>query len=267
MRQSYNGAMLDLCHRCHGELPLSAPGTQGNQSVEERALYCPHCGAPQLRLPDYMRHESDFAAAVGENDEPGEEASTGRTPPPRPHEVNWRIALSSSASVALIAAVLVVTGLKIPFASFLSTIWVIGAAALALGLYSRRNPEGWIDGPVGLRVGLATGVMVLAMIAAGLALTGVVLRFGLHRMAGFDADVAQQMHAMQQQLGERMAEQQQPVEFRDHMLGFLGSPEVRGGLGLFYLATSGLLILLFAAGGGAFAGMMRGTLRAARTSR
>jgi hypothetical protein len=261
--------MLELCHRCHGELPLSASGTQGNGSGEERALYCPHCGAPQLRLPDYMRHDADFAAPVAEINEPGEEAGTGRTPlpPPRPHEVNWRVALSSAALVAVVAAVLVVAGLRIPFASFLSTIWVIGAAALALGIYSRRNPEGWMDGHVGLRVGLTTGVLMLAMIAAGLAITGVVLRFGLHRLGSFDADIAQQMHAMQQQLGERMAEQQQPLQFRNHMLGFMGAPEVRGGLAIFYLATSGLVILLFAAGGGAFAGMMRGTMRAGRKSR
>lgn len=239
--------------------------------MEERALYCPHCGAPQLRLPDYMRHDSDFAVAADGSEETAEEASTGRTPPPPPasraRAVNWRVALSSAALVALVAAVLVVAGLQIPFVSFLSTIWVIGAAAVALGIYSRRNPEGWIDGRVGLRVGLATGVLMLAMIAAGLAITGVVQRFGLHRMGSFDADVVQQMHAMQQQLGERMAEQQQPSQFRDHMLGFLGSPEVRGGLAIFYLGTTGLLILLFAAGGGAFAGMMRATLRAGRAAR
>lgn len=259
--------MPDLCHRCHGELPLSAPGSNGSESADERALYCPHCGAPQLRLPDYMRQESDPASSIADSENAAAGPSTGRTPPPSPRAINWRTALSSSALVSVVAAVLVVAGLKIPFASFVSTFWIISAAAVALGIYSRRNPQGWMDGRVGLRVGLATGIMMLAMIAAGLAITGLVLRFGLHRMSAFDADVAQQVYAMQQQLGERMADQQQPPEFRQHMLGFLGSPEVRGGLALFYLATFGVLILLFAAAGGAFAGMMRGTLRASRAAR
>lgn len=253
--------MPDLCHRCHGELPWSAPGIQGRESTEDRALYCPHCGAPQLRLPDYMRHEADPPA----DSDNATEASTGRTPPPRPRSVDWRAALSSGMVVALVAAALIVLGLKLPFASFLSTVWVIGAAAIALGLYARRRPEAWVDAAIGLRVGLATGFMMLAAIALALAVTGVVLRFGLHRMSGFDSSVAQQMTAMQQQLGERMAEQQQPVALRDHMLGFLASPEVRGGLALFYLAASGCILLLFAAGGGAFAGMLRAARRRART--
>ena len=256
--------MLDLCHRCHGELPLSAPGTQGNESVEERALYCPHCGAPQLRLPDYMRQETpsasiDSAGADGEDSAP---FSTSRTPPPRPREVEWRAALTSGAIVSGIAAALVVLGLKVPFASFLSTIWVIGAAAIALGLYARKRPQASMDGRIGLRIGLATGVMMIAAIAVALAVTGLVVRFGLHHMSGFDANVSQQMTAMQQQLGDRMSDQQQPAAFRQHMLGFLGSPEVRGGLAIFYLATFGFIILLFAAGGGAFAGMMRHARRA-----
>lgn len=249
--------MLDLCHRCHGELPLSAPGTQGNESVEERALYCPHCGAPQLRLPDYMRQETDVSV-----DDDSTTVSTGRTPPPHPRGVEWRAALTSAAIVSLVAAVLVVVGLKVPFASFLSTVWVIGAAVVAMTIYARRSPTAWMDGRIGLRVGLATGVMMLGAIAVALAITGVVMRFGLHRMGDFDANVSQQMSVMQQQLGERMADQQQPAGFRAHMLGFLGSPEVRGGLAIFYLATFDALILVFAAGGGAFAGMMRSARRA-----
>ena len=256
-------AMPDFCHRCHAELQSSAPATYGNDGIEA-ALYCPHCGAPQLRLPEYMREDD----ARSEPDAANEDApSTGRTPPPSPRAVDWRAALASALMVALVAAVLVVAGLKFPFVSFISTLWILGAAAIALGLYTRRRPEAWVDAGIGVRVGLATGVLMVATIALALATTGVILRFGMHGMSGFDSDVAQQMAAMQQQLAQRMVEQQQPAALRDHMLGFLQSPEVRGGLALFYLAASGLIILLFAAGGGAFAGMLRHARRASRTSK
>ena len=211
-----------------------------------------------------MRETGTLSLTATEEDgEPG----AVRTPPPHPRAIDWRAALGSGVLVALVAAVLVVAGLRFPFASFLSTLWMLSAAAISLGVYMRRRPDAWVDAGVGLRVGVATGLLMLAAVALALATTGVVMRFGVHRMAGFDSDVAQQMTSMQQQLGQRMAEQQQPAELRDHMIGFLRSPEVRGGLALFYLGMSGLILLLFAAGGGAFAGMLRRARRTARLPR
>jgi len=245
--------MRDPCHRCHGELPQSAAGDP--QSEENALLFCPRCGAPQIRLPEHMR-----------TDEPGADGTrtTGASPPPRPlasggvaGSVDWRAAVSSIALVAGIDAVLMAFGVISTAASFLGILWTVSGAIVALGLYARQRPRASVDARVGVRVGLATGVLMIAALGIVLASSEVVMRFGTHSMAAKDAMETQQLATFEAQMTELMQAQNESQEMQRKYHGFMRSPEFRAGMELGGLAFLGGIVLLLSAGFGAVAGMLR----------
>ena len=243
--------MYALCHRCHGELPSSPAGSRHDDDAA--TLFCHRCGAPQILLPEHMYLEVPVSVA----------STTGAVPPPRPAgsgvgEVDWQAAIRAASIVALVAAVLLVVGLVFSPTSFLGTLWTMGAAVIALGLYARSRPLASMDARVGLRIGLATGALVIAAMVMVLAGTGVVMRFGTHRLTAFDAEMAQTFELVRARAAISLQEQGQPADIQHKILDFVGSPEARAGLAVFYLSLTGFFILLLSAGGGAFAGMMRG---------
>ncbi len=246
--------MPRVCHRCHAELPgdgrtaAERYGVYGSAADdEEHALFCPRCGAPQLVLPDYMRSETAGSAA----------STTGAVPPPRPQLVDWRVALGCVAPVAGLTAALAVAGLVAPVASFLNTLCVLGGSGIVLALYRTRRPLARIDGRVGLRVGLLTGFLMVVGMGLALSLTGLIERFGVHGMASFDAELAQQFALMQAQMMDRLQAQEQGREMQQRVIGFLSSPEVRAGLGLFYLAVMAGFVMTLTTAAGGFAGLLQ----------
>ena len=218
-------------------------------------LFCPHCSAPQIRLPEHMRPLER---------ESGPTSTTGLLPPPDPHAIDWPIALRSAAVVALVGAVLKVLALVLPSMLLVATPWAAGCAILAIGLYMRQRPRAWMDARTGLRIGAASGVLMVAALGIALTAAGLVSRFGLHRMGGFDSELTQQLDLMRMQASAGLAQQNQPADFQQKMLNFIGSAEMRGGLALAYLAISGGLVLLLAMAGGAFSGMLRVRRQTAR---
>jgi hypothetical protein len=248
------------CHRCHAELPSTA--SVSGHLDDGAALFCPRCGAPQILLPEHMRDEVPVAESLGT---PAPARTGGGTPMATlPGYVDWRAALTAIAIVAGVGAVLAVAGLQFNAASFFSTVWTMGGAVIALGLYARSRPRAWMDARVGFRIGAATGLLMTGAMGFALAVTGVILRFGSHGLAGFDVETAQDFAAMHQQMALRLQEQSQPAELQQKVLGMMASPEVHGGIALFYFAVAAGFILLLSAGGGAFAGMLRAS-RSARS--
>ena len=243
--------MERICHRCHAELPGAVRGA-ASDSNETLTLFCPHCGAPQIQLPEYMRTEEATAA----------ESTTGAVPPPRPQMLEWALALRCAAPVAIVSGLLAIAGLVAPAASFVNTLLILGGAGIVLALYRGRRPLARIDGKVGMRVGLLTGLAMVAAMGVSLSVTGVVERFGLHGMASFDAEVAQQFAAMQVQMVDKMQAQDQGRDVQQKVIGYLSSPEVRAGLAIFYLAMLAGFVLLLTTASGAFAGMIQTRRRA-----
>ncbi len=251
---------MDCCHRCHAELPGQA--SRSTRSGEDGLLFCPYCGAPQLRLPEHLRMEP--------NVEPGD-TTTGSLPPPRPagfpaHRIDWHAALRSSAIVALVSAGLGVASLHFPFLSLAYFVWTIGGAIVALGLYARQRPQARMDTGVGLRIGSVTGLLMIAFLGVAFTLTGLITRFGTHGMAGFDGQLAQEMALLEQQMKLSVAQQHPPPETEQKLgefVDFLNTPEARTGIMLSGIGLQAGLILLVATGGGGFAGMLRrpGSLR------
>lgn len=249
--------MRELCHRCHGELPLS---TFSDRHDDETAvLFCPRCGSPQILLQDHMRIETPVAEAHG---------TTGALPPPRPGNVgksniDWRAAILAGALVAAIGAVLSVLGLKFLAASFVATMWTISCAVLTLGLYARQRPVLKMDGKIGMRIGIIAGVLTISAVGLATATTGVILRFGTHQMAQFDQESAQRRKELQKQFLEILQNNTQDKDLIAQYSATINSPqanspEMLAGSALAGGAVQGLLLLLLAAGGGAFAGKMRG---------
>lgn len=252
--------MYASCHRCHAEFPASA--NRPSRSGEDVSLFCPHCGAPQLCLPDHLRIKSSTEPDI---------VTTGSLPPPRPagfppHGIDWHAALRSAAIVAAVSAGLGVASLHFTFLSLAYFVWTIGGAILALGLYARWRPHARMDTGVGLRIGSVTGLLMIAFLGVAFTLTGLVARFGTHSMTGFDGQLSQEMALLEQQMKVSVDQQHRPPDVEQKLgefVDFLNTPEARTGIMLTGIGLQACFILLVTTGGGGFAGMLRrpGSLR------
>jgi hypothetical protein len=121
------------CIRCQADLPSG--GT----------IFCPACGAPQLRVS-----EDEIAAAAA--------ALAGADVPRSPDMrlIQWPAAVS----VALICGVAsgVLCSLLVGSLQFLLVVWTLGGAIAGVMLYSRRFPHAGIGTGVGARIGLLCGL-------------------------------------------------------------------------------------------------------------
>lgn len=213
-------------------------------------LFCPHCSAPQIRLPEHMRPLAK-AGSVAE--------TTGSVPPPNPRAVDWPVALRSAAGVAIIGAALNTAGDFFAFLSFLGTLWVLSCSLLTISQYRRARPRGWMDPRAGMRIGVTASVLMIAAVGFSAAALGVVERFATHRLDRQDVLMAQQTKAMQTQMegwmkgmGQSAEEQKQYADLVNSP--WLNSPEVRAGSALAADTLLAGTIVLLGAGLGAFAG-------------
>jgi hypothetical protein len=221
--------MHEYCHRCGGELPAS----------DGVSPFCPHCGSPQIYLQDY---EQQSGAAEAD--------TTGAAAPPRPQQVEWKTAIRCAMLVAGIAAGLSLVASRVQVVSALSWLWTISGSIITLALYQRRRPLAWMDAGIGARIGMVVGLALVGCFAVAMAIGGVVARYGLHSMAGVDAQLTQMLHA---QFEKATAISPEPPEVQR----FWFSPEFRAGM---MLAGFGMLagfLLVLSTVGGAVGGFMR----------
>ncbi len=221
--------MHEHCHRCGGELPAR----------DGASPFCPHCGSPQIFLQDYEQQSGAPEADT-----------TGAVPPPRPQQVEWKTAIRCAVLVAGIAAVLSLVAARVQLVSPLSWLWTISGSIITLALYQRRRPLAWMDAGVGARIGVVVGLALVACLAVAMAIGGLVARYGLHSMAGVDAQLTELLHV---QFEKAAAITPQPPEVQR----FWYSPEFRAGM---MLAGFGMLagfLLVLSTVGGAVGGFMR----------
>jgi len=248
--------MHELCHRCHGEIP-EVPGS--SRGDDDAVLFCPRCGAPQIHLQEHMHAEAPAADAV---------PTTGAVPPPRPPgaaglpgRIDWEAALVCTGLVAVVAASLAAIGIESIPVAFVGALWTISGAVIAIRLYNRRRPQAWMDARIGLRIGVAAGLLIVAATCVTAATAGVVMRFGTHSMAKFDEENAQERKALQTRI---IAWFDQNVQDKDMQQRYaeemnspqMNSPEMLAGSALFGRALQGFFILAISALGGAFAGRL-----------
>lgn len=224
--------MRTVCHRCGSELPSEG----GFLSP-----FCPACGAPQLYLPESALADQPAVNAEG----------VAVPPPPLPRQIDWQAAMRCSVLVALIAVVLSVVSLRVPGISFLNTIWILTASMTTLALYQRRRPLAWMDAGIGARIGLTAGFLLVVLITTAMAIAGLVARFGLHAMSGFDTSFAQ-MLAQARQVA-LSGPTPPPVE----VLRIYEIPEFQAGIALASVGFSAFILLVFNVCGGALSGLLR----------
>ena len=224
--------MHEYCHRCGGELPAG----------DGLSPFCPHCGSPQLFLQEY---EQQTSASEGE--------TTGALPPPRPRQVEWKTAIRCALAVAAVAAVLSLVAARVGVVSPLSWLWTLSGSIIALGFYQRRRPQAWMDAGVGARIGLVTGLALVVGLACSAAVAGLVARYGLRNMAGFDGQLTAQLAQLHEQIQKSGAGSPELPE----MLRFIATPEFRAGFMLTGISMAGGFLLLLSTLGGAVGGMLR----------
>jgi hypothetical protein len=223
------------CQRCH-------------ETLRDADRYCPACGLPQLI---FVASETPVAA-LGEDDVQNQGgASSGRTG--LADGIVWRTALRAALMLAIPAGVLC-SGL-IPIGQSLGLFWVVGAAAWAVSLYSKRARPGWLSMGTGARIGLVTGLFAswLSLSVNGISLW--VARFVLHQGGQMDSlwatEVESSLQASQQmvaQMGMTAAQAAQSTQFsRSLML----SAEGRAGIALSTFLGGAVFLVLFAMIGGA----------------
>jgi hypothetical protein len=221
--------MQEHCHRCGGELPAR----------DEVSPFCPHCGSPQIYLLDY---EQQSGAAEAD--------TTGALPPPRLQQVEWKTAIRCALLVAGVAAVLGLVAQRVQVLLLFSWLWTIGASMITLALYQRRRPLAWMDAGVGARIGMVAGLALVACLGMAVAIGGLVARYGLHSMAGVDAQMTEMFHA---EFEKAAAMSPQPPEVRR----FFYSPEFRAGIMLAGFGAMAGILLVLSTVGGAVGGFMR----------
>ena len=200
-------------------------------------------------------------------EESPEQATTGMLPPPRVGErdsrdIDWRRALRCAAGVAVMGAVLLLAGLRVSLLALPALCWLLSGAVISVLLYSGQRPRMRIDGRVGLRIGMVTGVLMVAALGVAGAGTGVVLRFGTHGLAAFDEQSAEQTRLGQAWALRWMKAHNEDKEVQEKYLSFvpsplMTSPEMRAGSQLAQLGFQAMLLLLVASGGGALTGLLQ----------
>jgi hypothetical protein len=201
--------------------------------------FCPHCGSPQIYLPDHEQQNGD-----------AEPDTTGAMAPPRPQQVEWKTAIRCAALVALVAAGLSLVSQQVQAVSLFSLVWIISGSMIALALYQRRRPLAWMDAGVGARIGLVVGLALVACLGVAWAASGLVARYGLHSMGAFDAQLAQTVHDSFEKASSIAP---QPPDAK----GFWYSPEARAGMMLAGFGMVSGFLLILSTLGGAVGGFMR----------
>jgi hypothetical protein len=215
--------MEAVCHRCGG-------------SLVDSGIFCPHCGAPQLRV------------------ETTEEADSFQSPAPQRQGagsasvVRWKPAILSALIMAVPLGLL--SGL-LGFSVFL----LLAGGFAAVALYRRRSQAGLTDGRVGWRIGAVVGLLTAFVASAMEAVDLVIHRYLLHDAGKID----QQFQTMAQQVADSALKSSpenapQAAELLHHWVAFWLSPDGHAAIQLLTVAIVSLGTVLFAAAGGALGG-------------
>ena len=123
-------------------------------SIDEMLPFCPHCGAPQIRVAS---PEEGTEPAPLTPDAQQVAPPTSWAPAPAYHlqAIQWDAAWKGAILSGLLAAVLCAT----PVIYRACCLWLLGAGAFAVFLYQRRLPGAHVTPGMGMRFGAVSGVV------------------------------------------------------------------------------------------------------------
>ena len=210
-------------------------------SIDETLAFCPHCGAPQIRVAS-PEEEAGQPAPISP-DAPQIVSPTSWAPAPayHPQAVQWEAAWKGAILSGLIAAVLTAT----PVISLGCCLWLLGAGALSVFLYQRRVPAAFVTPRMGMRIGAVSGVV--GFVASTF---WMVFRFA--------RDNQEFRTALQEQMDKSIAANPDPhaQDIMRQFMNYLNTPQ---GLATFFvliLVVMAIAFVVFSAAGGALGAAM-----------
>ncbi len=215
-------------------------------SIDETLPFCPHCGAPQIRVASRDEDASQAASPVSPDATPQVLPSSSWSPGGASNitqattiqwELAWKGALLSGLGAAALTAA--------PVLGLGCCLWLLGSGALAVWLYQRRVPGTFVTTGMGLRIGAASGVIGYVAMAIWS-----VLRFAAH---------SQEFRtALQEQIDKSLASNPDP-RAQEIMRQFMNNLNTPQGLATFFvliLVIMAVVFVIFSAAGGALGASM-----------
>ncbi|HVP54531.1 MAG TPA: hypothetical protein VMU45_05990 [Candidatus Eisenbacteria bacterium] len=212
-------------------------------SIDESLPFCPHCGAPQIRVASSDDDASQPVPLASEaTPQVGPPAGWTVAPPVyHPYAIQWELAWKGALLSGLIAAVLT----AVPVVGLGCCLWLLGAGALAVALYQRRIPSAIVTPGMGMRIGAVAG-------AIGFVATTI---WSVFRFATSSQEFRS---AMQEQMEKSIASNPDP-RAQDIMRQFMNTLNTPEGLATFFVIVIVIMAIVFVvlgAAGGAIGASM-----------
>jgi hypothetical protein len=217
--------MDPVCHRC---------GT----ALGSPELFCPHCGAPQLRV-----EATDEQTAY-----PGNDGNSGGRVASQ--LIAWRPAVQAALIVAVPVGVL---------SSLLDfgVLWVLAGGFCTVALYQRKTFS-MANGSSGWRLGMLAGVFAAFVSSLTDGLSMLLERYGLHRGTLIDQRLSSLTQQMTDQMVHQNPEAAQQIPWFIH---FWVSPDGHAAVVLFMSAFAAVMMVGFSIIGAALGARVLGARR------
>lgn len=210
--------------------------------IDEGTPFCPHCGAPQIRvvMPETEPERDSPAFAPGtpaEMQPPAQPVPLPSSPPVlSANSFNFRLALPTT----LIAGLVIGIGTILPLGSVAWIVLVIGTGgALAVALYKRSHPEA-----LGMRPGEGAKL-------GGMAAVSGYIMFAIFAVLTFVLNGSELRQEMVRRLHEMKAPDPSAQQVYQQIADKLSTPEGMALLMTFAMAVFFFMFLLLGAAGGA----------------
>ncbi len=231
------------CYRCQADIP-------------ENAAFCPHCGAPQIRvIPPEGEAQvpaagdlSGQAVPQPQSTPPNYWAQAGVSYAPQRGAIQWELAWKGALLSGVGAAVLT----AIPFVSIGCLLWMLGAGAASVALYRRQVPGAQITPGMGMKLGALAGVF-------GFVVNGVVSTISLvllHNGGNFRREMEEQMQKQMANAGDPKVQQ-----MMQNMVDWMSTPQGAATMIVLVLLIFGAVFVMLTAAGGALGASMLGQRR------
>jgi len=224
--------------------------------IEEGIAFCPHCGAPQIRV--VPPEENMPATQPAPPAAPGEIPSPTQPPPawrsgglphvPQANAIQWNLAWQGALLAGAGAGILSV----VPIVKIGCCLWLLGAGALVVVLYQRRTPGTLITPGMGMRLGALTGVFAFVVYAVAATRSFLVL-----------LSSGEFRRLMQEQTEKQMASNPDPKvqEIMRQMFDWINTAQGLATFMVMILLVMAVMFVVFCSAGGALGASMFGRRR------
>ena len=219
--------MDHLCYKCQ-------------TSIDESLPFCPHCGAPQIRVatPDGEAPESQPSFQVQGPRTTPQVWTAGRAY--SASSVQWQFAWKGALLTGIAAFALSL----IPIVGKGICLWLLGTGALAVGLYQRRVPGVYVTPGMGMRIGALSGIVFFVIST-------------VWAVFGFLTDSQQFRSILNEQIGKAISSSPDP-QAAAKIMNILNTPEGFAGFIVLAVIMSAIIVVVCSAAGGALGASMFG---------